>query len=279
MFVLIRSGIIASSFSPSIDISAATYDNVSFDFTPQGTGIFAVAFSSDGLKMFVIADGFFPNSGNMDIMQYTLSTAWDVSTATYDNVSFVLGLEDDTYLDVAFKNDGSKMYVLGLTSDRIYQYSLATNFDISTASYDGVSVLGPQSFNVGFDLANGGVRLIWCVFGSAGQPDQIEQYSLSTAFDLSTSTNDNTSLVLPGIAYDAVFSNDGLALLVFIKSENTVRQYDLTNPYDISTAVYANKLLDVSLQDEDAYSISLSADNAKMYIAGQGSNSVHQYTL
>ena len=35
-----------------------------------------------------------------------------------------------------FKSDGTKFYVLGTGNDTIYQYSCATAWNVSTASYD-----------------------------------------------------------------------------------------------------------------------------------------------
>ena len=82
---------------------------------------------------------FITGNNNDSIFQYTLSTAWDLSTASYDSVSFDLSSQDAAPISVAFKSDGTKMYIAGAINDAVYQYSLSTSFDLSTASYDNVS--------------------------------------------------------------------------------------------------------------------------------------------
>ena len=42
---------------------------------------------------------------------------------------------------ITFNNDGSKMYIVGQDSDKVHEYNLSTNFNISTASF-------VHSFNV-----------------------------------------------------------------------------------------------------------------------------------
>ena len=66
-----------------------------------------------------------------DVNEYTLSTAWDVSTASFvDSTSSI----DADGRDVRFNPDGTKMFVLGRGSDKVYAFSLSTAFDISTSS-------------------------------------------------------------------------------------------------------------------------------------------------
>jgi hypothetical protein len=77
-------------------------------------------------------------TGSDSVHQYSLSTAFDLSTASYDSVSFSVSGQDTSPTSIAFNNDGTKMYVVGVSNDRVHQYSLSTAFDLSTASYDSV---------------------------------------------------------------------------------------------------------------------------------------------
>ena len=59
------------------------------------------------------------------IYQYSLSTAWSLSTATYNSVYFdVVSQGDPT--DLFFKSDGTRMYVLigAYGNGKIYEYNL-----------------------------------------------------------------------------------------------------------------------------------------------------------
>ena len=92
-----------------------------------------LAFKPDGTKMYVIG------STGDTAYQYSLSTAFDLSTASYDSVSLGVGSQDTSPMAIVFNGDGTKMYVLGSANASVYQYSLSTGFDLSTASYDSVS--------------------------------------------------------------------------------------------------------------------------------------------
>jgi len=88
---------------------------------------------SDGLKMYIL------DSGTDDAWQYTLSSAWNVTTASYDaGKTFSFTNEEGSAIGIFFKTDGTKVYVLGAENDTVYQYSLDPAWDISTANYDEV---------------------------------------------------------------------------------------------------------------------------------------------
>jgi DNA-binding beta-propeller fold protein YncE len=58
------------------------------------------------------------------VYQYTLNTAWDVSTASYASKSFSVAGQETNPKSVFFNPDGTKMYIVGATNDTIYQYTL-----------------------------------------------------------------------------------------------------------------------------------------------------------
>ena len=71
-----------------------------------------------------------------DVNEYNLSTAYDVSTASYVHRYSVLANSQLAY-GMSFNNDGTKMYIVNPygTSDDIDEYILSTAFDVSSASY------------------------------------------------------------------------------------------------------------------------------------------------
>jgi sugar lactone lactonase YvrE len=97
--------------------SASSSPNAVFNVSSQTTQPAIYAFNPDGTKMWVT------DAGSDSIYEYSLSTAWSVSSASYSSISFGLGSQDATPIGGQFKPDGSKMYVLGYTNDTIYQYS------------------------------------------------------------------------------------------------------------------------------------------------------------
>lgn len=71
--------------------------------------------------------------GQVTFVNYALGQAF------YDGQRLSVTSEDTSPTGLAFKPDGTKMYVLGSGSDAVYQYTLSTPWDLSTASYDSVS--------------------------------------------------------------------------------------------------------------------------------------------
>ena len=79
--------------------------------------------SSDGTKMFV--------SGNIgdDINEYTLSSAFDVSTAAFVD-SFSMAAQDTNPRGLTFSTDGTKMFVVGDAGNDINEYDVTPAFDL-----------------------------------------------------------------------------------------------------------------------------------------------------
>ena len=111
-------------------------------------------------------------SSGKDVNEYNLSTGFDISTATYAQ-NFSVSNEDTSPQEVVFNHDGTKMFIVGLSSDAVYQYNLTTGFDISTATYaQNISVDDANPSGLAFN--NDGTKLF--VVGHAG--DSVYEYSL-----------------------------------------------------------------------------------------------------
>lgn len=116
---------LSTAWSVSTAVYEDKYKYIAYDATVRG-----ISFKPDGIKMYVTG------AYNKKVYQYTLSTPWDVSTATYETKFGYVGNEETNPFDAFFKDDGTKMYVVGNTNDTVYQYSLSTGWDVSTASYE-----------------------------------------------------------------------------------------------------------------------------------------------
>jgi sugar lactone lactonase YvrE len=121
------------NLSTAYDLSSASY-NQSFDVSGEDTNPRGVTFNGDGTKMFVTG------ADNDSVYSYNLSTAYDISSASYNQNYDVSGQDGDPP-DVTFNGDGTKMFVTGRKSDSVYSYNLSTAYDLSMASYN-------QSFDV-----------------------------------------------------------------------------------------------------------------------------------
>jgi len=111
------------SFKPTIasgawDISTASYLQ-NFSVASQETTPSDIFFKPDGTKMYVI--GYIGD----DVNEYDLSTAWDISTASYLQ-NFSVASQETNPIGIFFKPDGLKMYVIGSIGDDVNEYDLGT---------------------------------------------------------------------------------------------------------------------------------------------------------
>jgi sugar lactone lactonase YvrE len=256
------------------DLSTASYDSVSANIAGQEATSTGVAFKSDGTKMYVVG------LTNDTVYQYSLSSAWNVSTASYDSVSFSVSVQDINPHGLTFKSDGTKMYVAGTSGDRVYQYSLSSAWDLSTASYDSVSfAVNTQDTNPqGLTFKSDGTKM----YIAGPTADKIFQYSLSSAWDISTASYDSVSFSIitqENASHDLTFKSDGTKMYVVGITNDTVYQYSLSSAWDISTASYDSVLLSVSAQENNPSGIFFKSDGSKMYLIGATNDAVHQYSL
>lgn len=107
--------------STAWDISTAVHGQT-FSIASEQTQPTDLFFLDDGTKMFVIG------ADQPTIVQYSLTTAWDISTASYDNISFNSNSEDNSPVGLYFKPDGTEMYIVGSQNNNLYKYSTSNIF-------------------------------------------------------------------------------------------------------------------------------------------------------
>ena len=103
--------------STAYNLSTASYDSVSLDLSAVDTSPGGLSFNSDGTTLYV------NGTGTDTIYQYTLSTAFDLSTAVSANKTFSVTSQDGGTQGMAFSNDGTKLFTVGVTNDAVYQYT------------------------------------------------------------------------------------------------------------------------------------------------------------
>jgi sugar lactone lactonase YvrE len=255
------------------DVLLAKYQNKSFSVTTQETVPSGLAFSSDGLTMFVVGQT------NVTVYQYTLTTAWDVSTASYASKSFSVAAQETVPQELAFSSDGLTMFVVGQTNDTVYQYTLTTAWDVSTASYasKSFSVAAQETTPQALAFSSDGFTML--VVGVTN--DTVYQYALTTAWDVSTASYASKSFSVAAqetTPTGLAFSSDGFTMLVIGDANDTVYQYTLTTAWDVSTASYASKSFSVAAQETTPTSLAFSADGFTMFVVGTANDTVYQYS-
>lgn len=269
-FKEVELGVVAASWA--VDLTQASYDSVSFSITSQSTNPFDMSISSDGTKMYVL------DISSDLVYQYSLSTAFDLSTASYSNTSFSTFSQDGSPTGLAFNSDGTKMYMVGQNSGNVFQYSLSTGFDLSTASYDSVSfsisAQVPGAYSLVFNPDGTKMYLV------SVSNDSVHQYSLTTGFDISTASYDAGFSVASqdGTPIGVAFNPDGTKMYVLGYGNDSMFQYSLSTGFDISTASYDSVTFSTASQDTGMVGPEFNSDGTKMYLLGNSNANVYQYS-
>ena len=157
------------NLSTAWDVTTATYSQ-NFSIVSQDIFSTGVTFKPDGLKMYIVG------LQNDKVSEYDLSTAWNVTTATYLQDFSVL-TQDDNPRNVLFKPDGLKMYMLGLTNDKVSEYDLSTAWNVTTATYlQDFSVLAQDGQPVGLFFKPDGLKMYMVGAGNK----KVSEYNLTS---------------------------------------------------------------------------------------------------
>jgi hypothetical protein len=279
-----------------------TYTDANFG----GTNLHSIAFSTDGTKMYAGI-----NDTTEKIRQFSLSTAWDASSLSYDSVELSLSM---TYYPSGlwFSADGQRMYISGRT-DGVFQYSLSTPWDLSTATDTGNTFTFGAEAGTGQELCvmlnSTGTRMF--LFSADG--DNYLQYSLSTAWDVSSASYDsksyNTTESSSAVgtvdrggnhiffARDAssefieqvalgVFDTSGIARAVrfgdsgnklYITRGSSIDEYDLSTPYDVFTATLNQT--NSSLNSTNEQPFFWKHDGTKLFTGNSTDELVREYSV
>jgi hypothetical protein len=260
--------------STGFDVSTAVY-NQSYYIRSSANGYVltpnSIKFNNDGSKMFIL-DAFGNNSGK--IKEYHLSTAFDISSSNYIT-DFDVSSQDNNPTSMAFNNDGTKIFMTGRQNSHVNEYNLSTAFNIQTASFTGISerfdLQSQEDDPTALTFNNNGTKMY-----VLGYDDEIYQYSLSTAFDVSTASFLGNNNVLDIYQQESrpnalVFNNNGTKMFVMGADDDDINEYHLSSPYDVMTATYTGAAENFSVYNEDRIPTSLAFNNdgTKMYVLGE----------
>ena len=275
--------------STAWDITTASYVQ-NFSTSSQDTSPDGLFFKPDGSKMYIMG------GTNDTVFQYSLSTAWDVSTVSYDSVSFSVATQETSSTEIFFKSDGTKMYVTGYINNDVFEYDLSTAWDISSASYSqslDINTATGETVSMGMSFKSDGSKL----YVVGWTKDQVFTFDLSTAWDVSTGSfgisenqlwdlnsvlsTSNISVTTQGATpNDIFFKPDGTKMfLITDDGTNILGEWHLSTAWDVTTGTFMAQNTSISTQETNPQALAFKDDGTKVYIAGTSSDSVHEYDL
>jgi DNA-binding beta-propeller fold protein YncE len=234
MYVSQRSSGYCAEYDLSIDWDITTsvfLQSKTFIFNFVQEQIRSIFFKYDGTVIYLLDGLRSPNT----IKAVDLSIAWDISSAS-SSISSVFTVSQDTQTRQFYiTEDGLRLFVVGNQNDKIYQYSLASAWDITSASFDSdVSIVSVAAFPEGVTISPDGTQVILTQgsdsFGNP--PDRVWQLTMGspwTITSLGVSTNNPSLLFTP---YDNAVRNlyirqDGSRMYVVGDLSSSVYQFQL----------------------------------------------------
>ena len=240
----------------------------------------------------------------------SLSTPYDLRTASRvfeggDPIIDIAGgtLNSRITLDIDFNNDGTKLFLTALTGE-VFPFDLQIPY--SFAFNSGMSFTADSEVDLGargeLEFNNDGTKMY---FVHGQDNPTLDEYTLTTAFDISSRTLVNTqslsakinpSLTNKQVVTGFAFNDTGASMYVLIRDEknnnDTIFQYQLRIAFDTSTAVFIGKAdLDFGLKVGTFFNhigtvghvfngLIFSGDGSKMYIINDsGQDHAHQLSL
>ena len=243
------------------DVSEATINSNECDHADKDGNVVDLRLNSNGTKLFIVG------YDNKIILEYSLSTAYDVSTCSYENTFFSGdGLNPRS---MAFNTNGTKLFIYDQTGDySVKQYSLNSAYDLTNATlvkeYTGTAsktLKDIEKFAQGMAFSADGTKM----YLTGDFEDKVHEFNLSTPFDLSNVTkkggydvSDDGVEQVSGIA----FSSDGLKMFVldFKTGNKTVSEYNLTCGFGVINCI------DPTANKDDVASIETQSEASKKLI-------------
>ena len=272
--IIILFGFFFSSLSLAEPTFIADFDIISDESSATG-----ITFKPDGTKMYITG------IGAAKILQYNLTTAFDITSATLEK-SVAIGTRESKPEDVKFNSDGTVIFILGTENSRngIDRWSLSTPYDIGsiTAADSDHTEIGGDPRGLAFN--NDGTKM-FVLDGSAEK--RVEEYNLSTPYNPDTKTLTNTlgNATSSNFHQGLGFNADGSKMFV-VKGEdstdnadNKIDEYALSTAFDISTATLTGTFSPTISSAADITGLAFNNAGTKMYHLDFDGDKVHEYSL
>lgn len=214
---------------------------------------------------------------NDRIDQYDLSTAHDLSTATYSKTLSVSGYTGYPQ-DLCFDRTGTRFYFVDASSARVVQFNLSQAWELNTASYVGALTISAYIPSPdGICISDDGTKML----GISDSSDKISTINLSTPYLITSGTDaskDLSILAKDGTSCAVCASNDGTVVWFVGRTSDYVHEYTLSTAWDVTTATWVRQFY-VGSYDGSPMGLSLDRQGLYMYIAGNVNDMIYQFHI
>jgi sugar lactone lactonase YvrE len=212
------------------------------DFTDETKT--SIAFNSDGSKLFHV------NSQNNNIYSRNLSSNYDISSADSTLSSTSYGPSGLLAIGINIKPDDTKKYIADNGNQEIHEYSSGTSPDTSISA---------QGSNINdIEFADSGNKLF-----ELDKDGTVYQYSLDTAYDISSASYNDNSLSTNSNARAIKFTPNGKMYIAI--GDGNINEYSAETPFSITTYTYTGDKKKVT--DGVLYDIIWNDSGSKFYVS------------
>lgn len=230
------------------------------DSSPQG-----IWFKPDGTKMYIA--GF----TGTDIVEYSLSTPWDISTNSA-TTSYALSFAP---YDLYITSDGLTVYIVETTTPAVRSYTTGTPWDFSSLSTGPIlDLTGFETTATGIDFKPDLSRVYVCGSGD----DEINEFALSETGNLATATHTQAfSLAAQDSGPQGIrFNSDGTRLYMIGSTGDDINQFDLSTAWDISTLVYSGRSGSFETHEATLTGLYFRANTTQAWVVGSSGDTVRE---
>ncbi|MCH8556453.1 MAG: hypothetical protein LAT84_01465 [Balneolia bacterium] len=256
----------------AFSISDFSFTGQVLDISGETDNARATTWNPDGSRMFITG------RYSENVVAYDMVEPWDITTASYaGEYKFEETFSESTGLSVGhglfIREDGSRMWVFNRTEIR--HYDLLEPWNLETASFTQLRDLSDfVQRGHDFDFKEDGTVL----FIDDRNAQAVHQMILETPWDIATASHvftlDISDVEQEVRGLEVIL--DGTIMLLLDTVRHEVLQYELSEPWNLSTAVLHN-YLDVSDQTKDPRGISISTDLSTVFITGRNEQEVYTF--
>lgn len=228
----------------------------------------------------ITATGNITSAGNVNVGNAVFTTSNSaIQGWSYNSVNLSITATEGTPQGLFFGNSGASFYVVGSSTDRVYQYNMSTvNMANTGVLLGNVSVASQDTLPVDLYIDSTGANL----YIMGGTNDTVYQYSMSTPWNITTATYTSRSFSVTtqeATPQGIWFKPDLTTMYVVGNTNDTVYQYSLSSAGNVATASYASKSFSVATQSGTPVAVQLSTDGSTMWILSQDQDAVFEYNL
>ena len=254
-------------------------------WTTGQTNPYDFAWSPDGLHFYLAYDGDY-------VRYYTVTKPFtdigSILRATFNHTSYDSGI-----VSMEVSPDGRYLYLGGGGRDTVYQFTMGTDWNISSnvnnttfspgyeqlnKRLDNIFSIGSADASVrGFTFNGDGTKLYLCGYGD----DNIQQFSLSTAYAVGTAFYEG-AYSFSGYAdpYAIRWNNNGTKLFMVNIGTDRIVEYSVENAYDITSGtITENTSYATTSYESSPTDVAFNSDGTKMFTVGNGGDEINEWSL